>query len=213
MNEKTKEIIIYRILLPILTGSIAAIIASIATNSTNTNFVIFIAGLAFMLSFLMFLMFSKKKVILRKVLLVDDNGKDLAEALYCLKSFIQKYEVDIAGDVKRARKLINEKRPDYAVIDLTFEDPNRLEGENNNKLEGIDIMKYILENEFETIIIPYTGTHFSEAEKTLENKLTDFGSNTIKNIKDNYIYKGEGNSILALLEKLKDLEKAKKTVL
>jgi len=149
---------------------------------------------------------------LTPVLVVDDTGQILAD----FQNYLNKYQPDCydittAADVEQARQILDGFQPQYAIVDLRLDKPSLLHSENDDKkgidseLKGLQLIKFILENKLPTRIIVLSGFTHDDVKDKIASTFADFPNKDkiLQDIEQNYVYKGKGNYILAVLDKLK----------
>jgi len=126
----------------------------------------------------------------KSVLIVDDEEHIRNH----LGEFLEEdgYMVYTASTIENAKQEIQNKELHYAIIDLKLDNPS--------EYGGIEVYKCVKENKPDVIPIilsAYFNEHVKEELKKEE-----------KDIEPHYIFKGgEQNYILAVLDKLEELEK------
>lgn len=126
-----------------------------------------------------------------KVLIVDDNEEICKD----LGPFLKKrnYLVYTAQVLEDARKIIQNKAFDYAIIDLVLTE--------DDKYSGIKFFRHLEEQQPKSRRLILSGHPF---EETVEQfKKEGYSEEELKEIENIYIYKGaKQNYMLAILDKL-----------
>lgn len=139
---------------------------------------------------------------MNKVLIVDNDEhirEDLGKHLKKVN-----YIVHTTSTAAEARKFIRCEEFDYAIIDLELDLLSSVYG-------GIKVATFAKRNQPKLKVIILSGHSFDEAREgfKLELEEEDEPEKKFKEFVDNYIYKGVGNYITAVLEKLKELAQRK----
>jgi response regulator RpfG family c-di-GMP phosphodiesterase len=103
-----------------------------------------------------------------QVLIVDDNGKDLANVWNALR---RKYQITLASNVEAAKSLLVSEQPKYALIDLN------LSGEDKNEFDGVKLFKFIFEKKLTTKPVVVSAYSFEHAKPSFEALLKDLPDN------------------------------------
>jgi CheY-like chemotaxis protein len=138
-----------------------------------------------------------------KVLVVDDN-KQLCEDL---KKHLEKknYEVCTAYTVDEAKKKVLCEKFDYAIIDLKLE-------EVSWEFAGVEVIYYVKRNQPKVKTIILSGYSFEYVKEQLRQKLKEEkdSEKILKEIEQDYIFKGDKKNIIeAVLEKLDGFKQKK----
>lgn len=136
---------------------------------------------------------------MNKVLILDDDKlvrEDLGKHL-----MKRNYQVYSASTVEEARKIILSVKLDYAIIDLKLD--------ITSEYVGIKVFTFIKRNQPKVKPIVLTAYPFKDMKEQLMGDLVEERDpeKILKEFEENYISKaGQKNYIIAVLEKLKELE-------
>jgi len=135
----------------------------------------------------------------KKAVLIIDDEEHIRNHL---AAFLKKdYIIYTASSIEEGKKEINNKRLDYAIIDLKLDDIS--------EYGGIKLFRFLKQNKPEVKTIILSAYYLTEeVEEEFKNQLNEEADleKLFNEAKNNYISKGgEKNYILAVLEKLKTL--------
>jgi DNA-binding NtrC family response regulator len=139
-----------------------------------------------------------------KILIVDDEDHiraDLARRLQKMS-----HQVVTADTVEKALQSIQKGELEYALIDLKLDYPS--------EFGGIKVFNYILKNKPHIKPIVLSSYPFQDVKEQLKKEVKNEKEPDIilKKIEEDYLYKGSvRNYILAVLDKLEELEQKKLT--
>jgi len=136
------------------------------------------------------------------VLIVDDEEHIREDLGKRLKK--RGYKVYTAPTVEEARKYISGEALDYAIIDLKLDIAD---------FRGIEVFNYVQKNKLDIKPIILSSYPFEDIKEQLKKELKNENEpdRILKKIEEDYIYKGSAqNYILAVLDKLKELEQKRK---
>jgi ActR/RegA family two-component response regulator len=136
------------------------------------------------------------------ILIVDDEEHIRAD----LEKHLRKrdYKVYTAPTDAGAKKCISSEALDYAIIDLKLDIAD---------FRGIEVFNYVRKAMPDIKPIILSSYPFEDVKEQLKKELKDEDDpdSILKKIEEDYIYKGSAqNYILAVLDKLKELEQKKK---
>lgn len=167
----------------------------------SIEIIVFAGGvLATFISLMTVILFLRHKAK-NKVLIVDDNE----EFRQILGEFLKKrnYRVYTAENREQAKKIIQNEKMDYAIIDLAFADSSKKDKE---KLEGIAILNDLKLRQPSAKPIILSGYPFVETKESFKEELkTEIEpEKLLKEIEEIYVFKGDPkkNYILEVLNKL-----------
>ena len=149
-----------------------------------------------------------------KLLVVDDTGQILADFHNYLNRYQPGlYDVKTTASAKQTEEVLKDFHPQFAVVDLQLNKPlqptlgtvSKAKEFIDFELKGLQLIKFLLSKEKLHTIVILSGFAYDEVKDKIENAFVDFPNKDkiLQDIEQNYVYKGKGNYILAVLDKLK----------
>lgn len=137
----------------------------------------------------------------KKAVLIIDDEEHIRKYL---KEYLESnYTVYSVPTIEKAKVLIEKQKLDYAIIDLKLD--------NTSEYGGIQVFQFLKRRQPDVKVIILSAYYFDEdVEEEFKRHLKEETESTklLKEARKNYISKGgEKNYILAVLEKLKSLDR------
>lgn len=230
-TDNEKSALIKRMLEGIGVNVIAGIILAIPTIAGlvyvyfESTVVVFVLVIVLVIPVVIVLLWLLVQILQKipdttKLLLIDDSGRILADFQNYLNRYqLGRYDIKQAADVESAQQIVEEFDPQFAVVDLQLNTPSLSHSKGNSKngidseLKGLQFIKFVLEKKLPCRFVILSGFAYEDEYKAGE-RVKDIIEKTfdgfpdkdkiLQDIQQHYVFKGGGNYILAVLDKLKN---------
>jgi ActR/RegA family two-component response regulator len=133
------------------------------------------------------------------VLLVDDEKHHLEDLGKRLEK--KNFSIFTAKTISNAKKIIKDKKLEYAIIDLNLD--------STSEFGGINIFRFIKKYKPEVKTVILTAYPFDDVKEGIKKELKKEKEpeKILKNIEADYVWKGgQANYITAIIEKLEEIK-------